>query len=173
MPDHLPAAYFSEAVRALRAYKRLAEGALAQITDEEFFRRPDPESLSAALLVKHIAGNLRSRFTDFLTSDGEKPDRHRDQEFEDAASMNRGHLMRSWEESWTILFRSLEELRPEDLDSSVTIRGEPYSVLKAINVASLHYAYHIGQIAYLAKHFRGSDWKSLSVPKPGREKYKP
>jgi hypothetical protein len=172
MPD-LPTAYISEAVRALRAYKRLAEGALAQLSDEEFVRRPDPESLSAALIVKHIGGNLRSRFTDFLTSDGEKPDRHRDQEFEDSAGMGRAQLMRSWEESWTILFSSLEALRPQDLERTVPIRGEPYSVLKALNVASLHYAYHIGQIAYLAKHFRGSDWKSLSVPKPGQQKYRP
>jgi hypothetical protein len=164
--------YLAEAVRALRAYKKLAEGGLAQISDEEFFRKPDPESLSIALIVKHIAGNLRSRFTDFLTSDGEKPDRHRDQEFEDAAGASRAALMRAWEESWTVLFQSLEGLRAEDLERTVVIRGEPYSVLKAINVASLHYAYHIGQIAFLAKHFRGPGWKSLSVPKPGQEKYK-
>jgi uncharacterized damage-inducible protein DinB len=166
------AAYLSEAVRALRAYKKLAEGALAQISDEDFFRRPDAESNSAALIVKHIAGNLRSRFTDFLTSDGEKPDRHREQEFEDAPDATRAALMRSWEENWTILFRSLEGLRAPDLERTVTIRGEPYSVLKAINVAALHYAYHIGQIAYLGKQFRGAQWKSLSVPKPGQEKYK-
>ncbi|MGE5205647.1 MAG: DUF1572 family protein [Chlamydiota bacterium] len=170
MPE--TSAYLPEAIRALSAYKRLAEGALAQINDEDFFRKPDPESLSCALLVKHIAGNLRSRFTDFLTSDGEKPDRHRDQEFEDAA-VTRADLMRAWEESWTILFRSLDGLRPGDLERTVTIRGEPYSVLKALNVASLHYAYHIGQIAYLAKHLRGAAWKSLSVPKPGQERYKP
>ena len=169
----ISSAYLSEAVRALRAYKKLAEGALAQISDEEFFRMPDPESLSCALLVKHIAGNLRSRFTDFLTSDGEKPDRHRDQEFEDAAGATRAQLRRSWEENWTTLFRSLETLRPEDLERTVAIRGEPYSVLKAINVASLHYAYHIGQIVYVAKHLRGPAWKSLSVPKPGQERYKP
>jgi len=166
MPDP-SAAYLSEAVRALRAYKKLAEGALAQLSDQQFFGKPDPESLSCALLVKHIAGNLRSRFTDFLTSDGEKPDRHRDQEFEDTAGATRAGLMRSWEENWTIMFRSLEALRPEDLERTVTIRSEPYSVLKALNVASLHYAYHIGQIAYLAKHLRGPEWKSLSVPKPG------
>jgi hypothetical protein len=170
MPE--TSAYLSEAIRALRAYKKLAEGALAQINDEEYFRKPDPESLSCALLVKHISGNLRSRFTDFLSSDGEKPDRRRDQEFEDAP-LTRAELMRAWEESWTILFFSLDELRPEDLERTVTIRGEPYSVLKALNVASLHYSYHIGQIAYLAKHFRGGGWKSLSVPKPGQEKYNP
>lgn len=164
--------YLSEANRALRAYKKLAEGALAQVNDEEFFRKPDAESLSCGLLVKHITGNLRSRFTDFLTSDGEKPDRHREQEFEDATGATRGHLMRSWEESWAMLFRSLEELRPEDVERTVTIRGEPYSVLKALNVVSLHYTYHIGQIAYLAKHMCGSRWKSLSVPKPGQEKYR-
>jgi hypothetical protein len=170
MPE--TSAYLSEAIRALRAYKKLAEGALAQINDQEFFSKPDNESLSCALLVKHISGNLRSRFTNFLTSDGEKPDRHRDQEFEDAA-LTRTDLMRAWEESWTVLFRSLDDLRAEDLERTVTIRGEPYSVLKALNVASLHYAYHTGQIAYLAKHFRGAAWKSLSVPKPGQGKYKP
>ncbi|HKC70045.1 MAG TPA: DinB family protein [Terriglobales bacterium] len=169
--NDITAAYLSEATRALRAYKKLAEGALAQISDEEFFHKPDSESLSCGLLVKHIAGNLRSRFTDFLTSDGEKPDRHRDQEFEDAKGATRSRLMRSWEESWALLFQSLEELRPEDVERTVTIRGEPYSVLKALNVASLHYAYHIGQIAYLAKHMCGPRWKSLSVPKPGQEKY--
>jgi hypothetical protein len=169
---HLSSAYLSEATRALRAYKKLAEGALAQVNDDEFSRKPDPESLSCALLVKHIAGNLRSRFTDFLTSDGEKPDRHRDQEFEDATGATRAQLMRSWEESWAILFRGLEGLRPQDVERTVTIRGETYSVLKALNVASLHYAYHIGQIAFLAKHLCGPRWKSLSVPKPGQEKYK-
>lgn len=168
-----PKDYLSEAIRALRAYKRLAEGALAQVNDEEFLRPPDPESLSCALLVKHISGNLRSRFTDFLSSDGEKPDRHRELEFEDTPGATRTALMRSWEESWKILFHRLAELRPEDMERTVTIRQEPYSALKAINVASLHYAYHIGQIVYLAKHFRGSAWKSLSVPKPGREKYRP
>jgi uncharacterized damage-inducible protein DinB len=170
--NDITAAYLSEATRALRAYKKLAEGALAQISDEEFFHKPDSESLSCALLVKHIAGNLRSRFTEFLTSDGEKPNRHRDQEFEDATGATRAQLMNVWEESWVILFRSLEELRPEDVERTVTIRGEPYSVLKALNVASLHYTYHIGQIAYLAKHMCGPRWKSLSVPKPGQEKYK-
>jgi len=170
--SEISSTYLSEANRALRAYKKLAEGALAQINDEEFLRKPDSESLSCALLVKHIAGNLRSRFTNFLISDGEKPDRNRDQEFEDANGATRDHLMRSWEESWAILFRALEELRPEDLERTVTIRGEPYSVLKALNVASLHYAYHVGQIAYLAKHWCGPRWKSLSVPKPGQEKYK-
>lgn len=170
--SEISSTYLSEADRALRAYKKLAEGALAQINDEEFLRKPDSESLSCALLVKHIAGNLRSRFTDFLISDGEKPDRNRDQEFEDANGATRGHLMRSWEESWAILFRALEELRPEDLERTVTIRGEPNSVLKALNVASLHYAYHVGQIAYLAKHWCGPRWKSLSVPKPGQEKYR-
>jgi hypothetical protein len=170
--NDISSAYLMEASRALRAYKELAEGALAQISDQDFFRKPDSESLSCGLLVKHIAGNLRSRFTDFLTSDGEKPDRHREQEFEDATGAARGNLMRSWEESWAMLFRSLQELRPEDVERTVSIRGEPYSVLKALNVASLHYAYHIGQIAYLAKHMCGPRWKSLSVPKPGQEKYK-
>jgi hypothetical protein len=171
MPDS-STPYLAEALRSLRAYKRLAEGALAQINDQEFFRKPDPDSLSCARLVKHIAGNLRSRFTGFLSSDGEKPDRRREQEFEDAPGATRAELMRFWEEGWTLLFGSLEALAPEDLQRTVTIRGEAYSVLKAINVAALHYAYHIGQIAFLAKHMRGPQWKSLSVPKPGQEKYK-
>jgi hypothetical protein len=162
--------YLEEARRSLRAHKRLTEDALAQVSDDEFFRRIDPESNSIALAIKHIAGNMRSRWTDFLSSDGEKPDRNRDQEFEDAR-VSRADLMHSWENGWELLFNSITMLSPEDLERTVMIRGEAYSVLKALNVASMHYAYHIGQIVLLAKHFRGADWKSLSVPKPGREKF--
>lgn len=165
--------YLEEARRQLRGHKRMGEGAMSQLQDQDFFVTLDPESNSVAILVKHLAGNMRSRFSDFLTSDGEKPDRHREQEFEDATGATRAQLMRSWEESWAILFGSLKDLRPQDVERTVTIRGEPYSVLKALNVASLHYAYHVGQIAYLAKHLCGLRWKSLSVPKPGQEKYKP
>jgi hypothetical protein len=170
-PD-INSAYLQEARRSLLAHKRLAEGALAQVTDEEFFRRLDTDSNSLALLVKHIAGNMRSRWTDFLTSDGEKPDRYREQEFEDSA-VTRAELMRSWERGWELLSSALDSLTPEDLGRMVSIRGEAYSVLKAINVAAMHYAYHAGQIAFLAKHFRGAEWKSLSVPKHGQEKYQP
>ena len=168
--ESLATNYLHEVRRSLRAYKRLAEGAMAQVSDEEFLRKPDPESNSIAVVVKHIAGNLRSRWTDFLTTDGEKPDRRREQEFEDQTA-TRGDLMRAWEESWEVLFRELEKLRPEDLERSVTIQGEPYPVMKAINVAANHYSYHIGQIVFLAKHFRGGDWKSLRTPRPGQERY--
>src|SRR5438477_2656065 len=162
----IAADYMKEASRSLRAYKRLAEGALAQVHDDEFFRRLDPESNSVALIVKHITGNMRSRWTDFLASDGEKPDRHRDQEFEEGSGIARDDLMRAWDEAWQVMFASLDGLQPEDLERTITIRNDPYSVLKAINVAINHYAYHIGQIAFLAKHFRGTEWKSLSTPKP-------
>ena len=164
MPD-TSASYVAEALRALRAYKKLAESALAQISDEEFFRKPDPESNSPALVVKHIAGNLRSRFTDFLTSDGEKPDRNRDQEFIIDANTTRDDVMRWWEAGWKHVFDAVTQLKPEDVGRTVTIRGEPHTVMQAVMRQFGHYAYHCGQIIFLAKHFRSSDWKTLSIPR--------
>jgi hypothetical protein len=171
MTDSLGAQYLEEARRQLRGHKRLAEGAFAQVRDEEFFTTIDPEANSIATLVKHIAGNARSRFTDFLTSDGEKADRHRDQEFELSTHTTRADVMRWWEEGWNVVFSSLEPLRPEDLQNTVTIRGEPHTVLQAINRQIAHYAYHVGQIVFLAKHLRSRDWKSLSVPKGKSEEF--
>jgi hypothetical protein len=164
-------AYLDEALRSLRGHKRLAEGAMAQVTDEEFFRQLDPEANSIAILVKHMAGNMRSRFTDFLTSDGEKPDRHRDQEFLLDAWTTRAEVMRWWEEGWARAFSAIEPLRPEDLTRTVTIRSDPHSVLMAIHRQVAHYAYHVGQIVLLAKHMRGAEWKSLSVPRGKSEEF--
>ena len=157
------AAYLDEARRALRGHKRLAEGAIAQLRDEELFLQLDPESNSVAVLMKHIAGNMRSRFTDFLTSDGEKPDRHRDQEFEISASTTRAQIMEMWEAGWKIVFDAIASLHAGDLERAVTIRGEPLTVLQAVHRAVAHYAYHSGQIVFLAKHIRGAEWKTLSI----------
>lgn len=157
--------YLEEAQRQLRGHKRLAEGAMAQVNDEQMFIALDPEANSIATIVKHIVGNQRSRFTDFLTSDGEKPDRHRDQEFEMASTTTRPEVMRWWEEGWNRVFSSVGALKPEDVMKTVSIRGEPHTVLQAVNRQIAHYAYHIGQIVFLAKHLRSSDWTSLSVPR--------
>jgi hypothetical protein len=165
MSEPVGKAYLDEAQRSLRGHKRLAEGAMAQVTDEEFFRLLDPEANSIAILAKHMAGNMRSRFTDFLTTDGEKRDRHRDQEFLLDAGVTRAEVMRWWEEGWARVFAAIQPLTPGDLSRTVTIRGEPHSVLMAIHRQVAHYAYHVGQIVLLAKHMRGAEWKSLSVPR--------
>jgi hypothetical protein len=156
--------YHSDAVQSFRNYKRLAERAIEQVRDEDFFAAIDAEAKSIGVVVKHIAGNLVSRWTDFLTSDGEKPNRNRDTEFEMIGD-TRESLMEYWERGWKTLFDSLEPLTAEDFSRTVTIRGEPHTVVEAVNRQLTHYAYHIGQIVLLAKHFKSSDWKTLSVPK--------
>lgn len=156
--------YLEDAIRSFRSYKRLAERALEQVSDAEFFLQIDEESNSLALIVKHIAGNQRSRWRDFLTSDGEKPDRHRDTEFE-LIEDTRESLMAFWESGWATLFEALEGLTPEDLERTVTIRGEPHTVVEAMNRQLTHYPYHIGQLVFLAKHLKASEWKTLSVPR--------
>jgi|SRR5579862_2024975 len=157
--------YLDEAQRQLRGYKRLGEGAMSQLKDEELFATIDPESNSIAILVKHLAGNMRSRFTNFLTSDGEKPNRHRDQEFEITANTTRDDVLSWWEEGWGRVFSAVAELKPEDLLRTVTIRGEPHTVLQAINRQLAHYSAHVAQMIFLAKHLRSSEWKSLSIPR--------
>lgn len=156
--------YLDEVRRQFRGYKRMAEGAIEQCSDNELFRQLDAESNSIAILVQHITGNQRSRFTDFLTSDGEKPDRNRDSEFEPLVK-TRDELMKRWEAGWEIVFRTLESVTPEDLVKDVTIRGESYSALRAINRQIAHYSSHIGQIVFLAKHYRSAGWKTLSIPR--------
>ncbi len=156
--------YLSETIESFRSYKKLAEKAMAQVTGEEFFRAIDAEANSIAVIVKHIAGNLHSRWTDFLTTDGEKLDRNRDSEFI-AESDTRESVLEFWEAGWKILFDSLESLKIEDLGKTVKIRGEDYTVVKAINRSLAHAASHIGQIMFLAKHFRVADWKTLSITK--------
>ncbi|HEY8559136.1 MAG TPA: DUF1572 family protein [Pyrinomonadaceae bacterium] len=156
--------YRKDVLEAFRNYKKLAERALEQVADDEYFRALDEESNSLAIVVKHVGGNLRSRWTDFLTSDGEKPDRNRDGEFI-AETDSRESLTALWETGWDAAFGTLESLTAEDFGRTVQIRGEDFSVLKAINRSLAHTAYHVGQIAFLAKHFRAREWKTLSVPR--------
>ena len=163
--DPIASHYLDEAGRQFRGHKRLGEGALAQLTDDQLFITLDPESNSVAIVIKHLAGNMGSRFTDFLTTDGEKPDRHRDQEFELTASTTRAEVMQWWERGWACVFAALESLTPDDVMRTVYIRQEPHTVLQALNRQVAHYAYHVGQIVFLAKHFRSGEWKSLSVPR--------
>ena len=165
MHEEIATHYLEEVRRQFRGHKRLAEGAIAQLKDEELFIALDSESNSIAILVKHLAGNMRSRFTDFLTTDGEKPDRDRDREFEMNSVTTRSDVMKWWEEGWARVFAAVDALKPEDIMRTVTIRGEPHSVLQAINRQVAHYSYHCGQIVFLAKHFCSDRWQTLSVPR--------
>ena len=163
--------YLEEMRREFRSIKRLVEKALAQVSDREFFTPIDPNSNSVGLLVKHLGGNLRSRWTDFLTSDGEKPDRRRDSEFERDPSDTRASLLERWEEGWQALFAALEALGPDDLSREVLIRGEPHSVMRAINRSLTHCAVHAGQIVLLSKHLAGSSWQTLSIARGKSEEF--
>lgn len=156
--------YLKDSLSLFAYYKKLGENALAQCPDEGLFRVLDGESNSIAVVVKHMAGNMRSRWTDFLTSDGEKPDRDRDSEFEKPPK-TRAELLDVWDAGWKIVFVALEPLGDSDLSRTVKIRGEEHSVMQAVNRQIAHYAYHVGQIVYLAKHFAGAGWKALTVPK--------
>lgn len=156
--------FHSDAVQSFRNYKKLAERAMDQVSDEEFFATIDAEANSIAVVVKHIAGNLVSRWSDFLTTDGEKPTRDRDAEFE-IRDDSRTSLMEYWERGWQTLFENIEPLTVEDFSRTVTIRGQAHSIVEALNRQLTHYAYHIGQIVLLAKHFKSADWTSLSIPK--------
>ncbi|MEO6050405.1 MAG: DUF1572 family protein [Pyrinomonadaceae bacterium] len=156
--------FHTDAIQSFRNYKKMAERAMEQVSDEQFFALIDAEANSIAVIVKHIAGNLSSRWTDFLTSDGEKDLRNRDAEFE-IIDDTRESLMQFWESGWQTLFTAIEPLTIDDFSRTITIRGEPHKIVEAINRQLTHYAYHIGQIVLLAKHFKASDWKTLSVPK--------
>ena len=164
MAHHFTALYLEDALNILRQTKRMAEKAIEQVNDDELTRTVDPESNSIALIVKHMTGNMRSRWTDFLGSDGEKPDRDRDTEFE-APPATRAAMMATWEAGWKCLFTALEPLTDSDLVRTVYIRAEPHSVMQAINRQLAHYACHVGQIVFLAKHFRSREWKSLTIPR--------
>jgi len=164
MAHKFSTSHLEDSIALFRFYKKMGEGAMEQVTDEQLFATLDEEMNSIAIIVKHMAGNMRSRWTDFLTSDGEKPDRNRDTEFMEPPA-TREELLKRWNEGWDRLFRALTPLSDSDLERSVMIRGEPHSVMQAINRQIAHYAYHCGQIVFLAKHFRASDWKSLSVPR--------
>ena len=156
--------YLEDSLALCRFYKELAERAMDQVTDEQLFATLDEEANSIAIVVKHMAGNMRSRWTDFLTSDGEKPDRNRDSEFVDPPATRKALLV-AWEDGWATLFRALEPLTDADLGRTITIRGEAHSVMQAINRQVAHYAHHVGQIVLLAKHFAGGRWQSLSIPR--------
>jgi hypothetical protein len=160
--------FLDDCLVQLRKLKTQAEKAMDQIDDEQFVALIDPEANSIALIVKHLAGNMRSRWTDFLTTDGEKPDRNRDEEFETQTGDTRAALLTRWEDGWRRLLESVSALRPEDLEKTVTIRGEPHTVVQAINRQMSHYSAHVGQIVLLAKHFAGPAWHTLSMPKRRR-----
>jgi len=164
MPVKFTTSYLEDALGIFHTYKKMGEAAMAQVADEQLFATLDPESNSIAIIVKHIAGNMRSRWTDFLTTDGEKPDRNRDTEFEDAPA-TREAVMAIWDAGWRCVFAALEPLTEADLARTVTIRREPHSVTQAINRQIAHYACHIGQIVLLAKHYQSSQWRSLSIPR--------
>jgi len=168
----LAARYLEEIKRQFHGHKRIGEAAFAQLEERDFFVALDPESNSIAALVKHIAGNARSRFTDFLTSDGEKADRFRDQEFEVSAKTTREDVMLWWKQAWAHIFTAVDSLKPEDVQRIVTIRQEPHTVMQALNRAVAHYALHVGQMVFLAKHLRSSRWETLSIARGKSEEYK-
>ena len=160
------APYLRDIVRTYRNYKTLGEKAIAQIQrDADLHVQLDPDSNSIAVIVRHLTGNLRSRFRDFLTTDGEKPDRRRDAEFEMPERVSRAELLRWWDEAWAITLGTLDTLKPEDIERTIYVRGEAFLAIEALNRNATHTAYHVGQIVYLARHFAAPDWKSLSIPK--------
>jgi hypothetical protein len=159
--------YLDDTLRQFRKLKTQAEQAVAQIGDGQLLAVLDPESNSIAVIMKHMAGNMRSRWTDFLTSDGEKPDRDRDGEFDLGAAETRARVLAAWEEGWARLFDAIGSLSVDDLGKTVRIRGESHSVVEAINRQTTHYAAHVGQIVLLAKHYAGPRWQTLSIPRRG------
>ena len=163
--DSFRPCYLADILRQFRHYRTLGDKALAQTPDEHLHTELDPNSNSIAIVAKHIGGNLRSRFRDFLTSDGEKPDRDRDREFETSAGATRDEVMAWWNSGWAMALASIEALTPDDLEKSVTIRGETFQVVEALNRSVGHTAYHVGQIVYLARYFAGPAWHTLSIPK--------
>jgi hypothetical protein len=164
VPFEVTTSYLTDALTVFRQYKKAGEDAMAQVSDADLTALLDPDANSIALIVKHMAGNMRSRWTDFLTTDGEKPDRNRDTEFVEPPP-GRASMMATWDEGWSLVFAALEPLTDADLGRTVTIRQQPHSVMQAINRQLAHYASHVGQIVLLAKHYRGPEWRSLSVPK--------
>jgi hypothetical protein len=163
--------YVELLLREFKRLKSLADGAISQCSDEQFFAAPAPTDNSVAVVVKHVAGNLVSRWTDLLTSDGEKPDRNRDLEFEILPEDSRARLLDLWERGWSALFASLSSLTDADMTRSIRIRGESLTLLQAANRQLTHYSYHVGQIVYVAKHFCGAAWKTLSIPRGGSAQF--
>jgi hypothetical protein len=166
-----PESYLTLVAREFARSKTLADDAMAQCSDEQFFAVPGPGDNSLAIITKHVAGNLISRWTDVLTSDGEKPNRDRDAEFEITPEDDRARLREDWERGWKVLFSTLSSLSEPDLARTIKIRGESLSVLQAINRQLTHYSYHVGQIVYVAKHLRGASWRTLSIPRKGSAQF--
>jgi len=166
----LTTSYLRDSLSLFRYYKKLTERAMEQVSDEQLTVALDGEMNSIAIIVKQLVGNMRSRWTDFLSSDGEKADRKRDTEFEDPPA-TRVALMGLWEEGWGYVFSALEPLSDADIERTVLIRGEPHSVMQAINRQVAHYSYHCGQIVFLAKHLQSAKWKALTVPRGKSEEF--
>ena len=164
MALELTTSCLKDSISLFRLYKQLGDGALAQAPDEALFAALDPESNSIAIIVKHLEGNMRSRWKDFLTTDGEKPDRNRDGEFE-APPKTKAEVMGLWDSGWELVFRELDRVTEADMARTIYIRGEAHSVTQAIHRQLAHYAYHVGQIVFLAKHLAGSNWKALTIPR--------
>ncbi|MDN3687682.1 DUF1572 family protein [Cyclobacterium jeungdonense] len=161
--DHLKN-YLDSSLNLFRFYKSLGEKALEQVADENLFWQHNADSNSMATIVKHMAGNMHSRWTDFLESDGEKPWRNRDGEFENDIR-SREEMMQVWEEGWKVLFAAIEPLAPSDFEKTVYIQNKAHTVMDAINRQLTHYASHVGQLIYLGKMLHSDAWQSLSVPK--------
>ena len=170
MPHEFTTAYLKDSLSLFHYYKKLAERAMEQVSDLQLFEVLDDEMNSIAIIVKHMAGNMRSRWTDFLTTDGDKPDRNRDGEFV-SPSASRAELLRVWDAGWKCVFDALEPLSESDLTRRVTIRGEEHSVMQAVNRQIAHYAYHVGQLVFLAKHFAGSRWETLTIARGKSEEF--
>jgi hypothetical protein len=164
-------AYLDDCLLQLQKLKTKADQAIAQVKDNHFFATLDPESNSIALIMKHLSGNMRSRWTDFLTTDGEKPNRNRDNEFEQSKEDTRESILASWEDGWGRAFSAISALEPEDLDRTIKIQGEPHTGLQAINRQLTHYAAHVGQIILLAKHYASASWQTLSIPRGKSKEY--
>ncbi|XOK60244.1 DUF1572 family protein [Paenibacillus elgii] len=163
-PFQLGDEFLKESISAFESMKKLADGTMSQLEDAHFYETIDPESNSLEILIKHMHGNMISRWTDFLTTDGEKPDRNRDGEFE-VSRLPRAELLRLWEEGWERVFQTLRSLTPDDVLRTVYIRGEAHTVLKAIQRQVSHYGYHVGQIVFLGKHLKSDHWQTLSIPR--------
>jgi len=169
----LAADYIEDVIVQFERIKAHGDKAVAQVSDDELTRVLDPESNSIAIIMRHVGGNLRSRFTDFLTTDGEKPSRHRDGEFELPDAASRDAIVNDWNGGFECLFAALTQLKPADVDRDVRIRGERLSVVQALNRSMTHTASHVGQIVWLAKHLRSTNWKTLSIPRGQSEQFKP
>lgn len=171
MKKNLSKHFIENSIYEFRKTKELGDRAFSQIKDVDFFWSPDEESNSIAIIVRHLSGNMLSRWTDFLTTDGEKSNRNRDEEFERIFYTDKDDIISRWESGWSCVFKALNSLNEDDLMKEVTIRNEPHTVMQAISRQLTHYSYHTGQIVFIAKHLGNAVWNSLSIPKEGSEEF--